>query len=246
MSPRFDDLEEIKIDNSPYTFSAAKLEDLSASEYTLVCICVDQSASVLDFKKDLEKCISNIVASCINSPRADNLLIRLSTFNYTINEIHGFKLLENCNPGDYDNCLRPSGCTALNDACINSIVSVAEYGKNLRAADFKANGIVFVLTDGCENVSTSTVTMVKNEIEQVRKKEKLESLMTLLIGVNINDPNVSSALQLLRTEAGFDKYIEIKDAAPKTLAKLAEFVSKSISSQSKAINTGKSGQIPTI
>ena len=38
--------------------------------------------------------------------------------------------------------------------------------------------------------------------------------------------------------AGFTQYIELADAKANTLAKLADFVSRSISSQSQSLNTG--------
>jgi hypothetical protein len=68
--------------------------------------------------------------------------------------------------------------------------------------------------------------------------ETLESLVSILIGVNVTDQGVSAKLNDLHTQGGFSQYVELKDATAKTLAKLAKFVSKSISSQSTALGTG--------
>ena len=244
--PRLDNLEEIKVQNSPFTFSATKMEDLGASIYTLVSICVDESGSVLKFKNDLEKCIANIVQSCASSLLADNLLLRLLAFDHEVREIHGYKLLENCNLADYDNCLRIRGSTALFDASLNAILSAAEYGKNLRKSDFSANGIIFVLTDGDNNAGKTTQKMIHEAIDEIRHNEQLESLITILIGVNVTEPQISRYLNDFHKNGGFDHYREIQDASPKSLAKLAQFVSQSISSQSQSINNGQSAVIPTI
>jgi len=62
--------------------------------------------------------------------------------------------------------------------------------------------------------------------------------VSILIGVNITDSMVSQALNDFNTRAGFTQYVEIGNASKSTLAKLAQFVSKSISSQSQALGTG--------
>jgi uncharacterized protein YegL len=233
-----DDLEQHKPALGNYGFSAVRLEDLGATEYTLVTVAVDSSLSVGGFVADLEKCIQSIVNSCKLSPRADNLQLRLVEFNSRVGEIHGFKLLESCNLNDYVNIINPRGTTALYDATENAVTSTAVLGEKLTKNDFDANGIVFVITDGEENNSAIGLSSVVESFQNVAKKECLESLVSILIGVNITDTYVAQALQSFNDDAGFDKYVELDNADPKTLAKLAEFVSKSISSQSQSLGTG--------
>jgi hypothetical protein len=67
-------------------------------------------------------------------------------------------------------------------------------------------------------------------------------MMTILVGVNVNDPQVSQCLKDLKDQAGFTQYVELKDATASSLAKLADFVSKSISAQSQALGTGGPSQ----
>ena len=104
------------------------------------------------------------------------------------------------------------------------------------------NGIVFGITDGCDNASTCSAADVKAALAQAMKTESLESIITILIGVGINDSYVSATLNNFKTEAGFTQYVELAKADAKTLAKLAEFVSKSISAQSQALGTGGPSQ----
>ncbi len=50
--------------------------------------------------------------------------------------------------------------------------------------------------------------------------------------------SIKQYLDDFRTEAEFTQYVPINEADQSSLAKLAEFVSKSISSQSQALGTG--------
>ena len=137
-----ENMETKALPTGSFGYSAAKLEDLGASEYTLVTLVVDESGSVYHYQPDMEKCIKEVINACRLSPRADNLMIRLVCFNDEMREVHGFKLLEQCNPEDYKNILAPGGTTALYDVAENAISASADYGKSLTDNDFDVNGIV--------------------------------------------------------------------------------------------------------
>ncbi len=130
-------LDQIDLPNSHYGYSATRIEDLGATEYTIATIVCDVSGSTASFTFDMESAITRIVQSCKYSPRADNLLLRLVVFDDTLSEVHGFKLLENCNLADYGGVLRPGGSTALYEAAENAVSSVINYGQKLSAGDFR-------------------------------------------------------------------------------------------------------------
>ncbi len=184
----------------------------------------------------MEKTIGSIVESCRQSPRNDCLLLRVIAFNNRTREIHGFKPLMDCNPGDYTGALNCGGSTALYDASLDGVESLTAYGSQLTADDYNVNGIVIVITDGGDNVSTNGIPEVKMALESVVTDENLESLVSILVGVNVN--SCSRMLNEYSTNAGFTQHVDAGDATPKTLARLAAFVSKSITSQSQAIGTG--------
>ena len=231
---------------SHYGFSATKIDNLGASEYTLASVVVDVSSSVAGFAKDLTKAVKEVVRACKYSPRADNLMIRVTEFSNRLGEIHGFKLLENCNESDYDKALTVGGSTSLYDASVNAVEATTTYADDLKKNDYDANGIVVVITDGDDNTSTLTVNSVKDALAKTVRNESLESLVTILIGVNIQDPHISQRLQSFKTDVGFTQYIELDKADAKTLAKLADFVSRSISAQSQSLGTGGPSQSLTI
>ncbi len=155
------DLEQHNLPTGQFGYSAIKLDDLGASEFTLVTIVNDVSPSVSGYIKDMEQVLRHVALACKHSPRADNLLVRFVQFSEKLYEAHGFKALQNCNPDDYDDCLKIGNLTALYDAALNSISATGDYAKKLTNQDFQVNGIVIIITDGLDNVSVANEDMVK-------------------------------------------------------------------------------------
>ncbi len=231
-------LNDIDLPNSNYGYSATRIEDLGATEYTVATIACDVSGSTTGFTTEMEAAITRIVQACKFSPRADNLLLRLVEFDDSLDEIHGFKLLENCNAADYAGRLRSGGSTALYDATENAVSATVSYGQQLSTNDFSANAILFVITDGCDNASKLPAKRVKEALKHAVTSEALESVVSILIGVNVQDQMVSRQLRAFQRDAGFTQYVELETADAKTLARLAHFVSQSISAQSQSLGTG--------
>ena len=115
------------------------LQNLGAAEYTLATIVNDVSGSVASFRAEMEAALREIIGACKYSPRADNLLVRLVTFADRLDEVHGFKLLEQCRVEDYRKVLRVGGNTALYDSAENAVAATADYGEQLTRAGYAAN-----------------------------------------------------------------------------------------------------------
>ena len=239
-------LDTFALPTGTYGYSAISLDDerIGATEYTLVTVAVDVSGSVGGFKTEMEEAIKEIVASCNKSPRKDNLMIRIVTFDDNMQEMHGFKLLVDCQPSDYTDCLTIGGCTALFDATNNAIAATNDYAKKLGDNEFDANAIVVILTDGCDNASNEASTAdVKKTLQASVREESLESMLSILVGVGVGGySGVQQHLDAFKNEAGITQYVEIADANSSTLAKLAKFVSQSISAQSQALGSGGCSQ----
>ena len=236
--PSLATLEQKKLPTDNFGYSATRLRDLQATEYTLVTLIVDATGSVAGFEKDMEGVIKAVVEACKYSPRADNLMLRVVFFNTSLEEKHGFKLLQECSPGDYDQVLNPNGYTALYDASTNGIEATNHYGKSLTKNDYAVNAIVVVITDGDDNASTLSQKDVKKALADAVKGENLESMVSILVGVNVQSAQLKDVLDKFHKDAGFTQFVAMADASAKKLARLAEFVSKSISSQSQALGTG--------
>lgn len=243
--PKFQDdseMENHQIGGSHFGFSATKISDLGASEYTLAVVAVDVSGSTSGFRKEMEGALAQVVKACRKSPRADNMMLRVLLFDSSLKEFHGFKPLPNCNEADYADCCSPGGTTALYDAVYAGVRSAIEYGKQLTAQDYSVNAAVFVVTDGEDNASKCTAKMVADALTEATKSEALESIMSVLIGVGTGSSVLNSYLDDFKQKAGFQQYVAIADASEKNLAKLGGFISQSISSQSKALGSGGASQ----
>lgn len=222
---------------SNFSFSATKIDDLESTEYTLVTIVVDTSSSVYEFKDTLLKMVKAIVEACKKSPRAEYLMLRVLTFASSLDELHGFKMLNMINADDYKP-FNPNGMTALYDATYSAIGAEITYAQNLIKQGYNVNGCLYIITDGEENNSSVTIDEIKRKIGTSMKQEVIESLLTVLIGLNTSG-SVSKSLSMFKDKAMLSVYIDAGDATPQKLAKLADFVSSSISSSSMVLGTGK-------
>lgn len=237
------DTNTIVIPGSNFKFSAVRTEHLGASEYTLVNICIDVTGSVSGMESDLRKCLVTMIESCKKSPRSENLLVRVFLFSTSmpggIEELHGFMPLADIDPQAYG-AFRTGGYTNLLDAIYSAVASTNAYAKQLADNDFASNGINVIITDGGDNDSTMTANQVKKEIERGLHAEFIESDIILLVGINA--ASCKNELEHIQKTVGIDKYIDAGDVTPGKLAKLADFVSQSISNQSQALGTGGPSQ----
>ena len=230
---------------SGFEFSGVEMDSLEASEYTLANILVDESGSVGGFVKELEQCIKTAVEACQKSRRSENLLMRVGKFGShianSVEEIHGFNILSNIDVKNYDGTIQPNGATPLLDATLDSIETMEAQAKILVDQEYLCNGIFFVITDGGENASrNASFKKIKDAFQRIRKTEELESIKSILIGVD--DAHCQSELDDFKKKCGIDEYISMGDVSPGKLAKLAQWVSQSVSSTSQALGSGGPSQ----
>lgn len=236
----FDDMQVATASN--FAFSAVRPEKLGAVEYTLVTIVTDKTGSISGHAAALLESKKSVVQACQRSPRAEFLLLRSTEFNSRVEEVHGFVELNKLDPSTFPapNC---HGTTALFDATYAAIAATNEYAKTLADNEFQVNGIVFVVTDGDDNESVQTPASIAAEMVRGVRNEWIESLNVVLIGVNAQQ--YAQSLNDFKNQAGLTQYVDVGDATPQRLAKLADFVSRSISSQSQALGTGGPSQALT-
>lgn len=218
-----------------FAFSGVRIETLGASEYTLVTVVLDKTGSVSGFANELFEIKKRIVEACRKSPRADFILLRVIEFNSRIDEVHGFVPLPQVDASTYvvPNC---TGMTALYDASFSAIGATNAYAKTLADQDYLTNALVVIVTDGDDNVNSLSVSDVARELNQSIVGEHLESLKTILVAVNARD--CEPKLRQFAIDVKIDEYVDIGDASSKKLARLADFVSQSISTTSQSLGTG--------
>jgi len=239
---RFDnqDMDTIQLPNTNFTFSAVKPEKLGATEYTLVTIVMDKSGSLGGFENDLLEMVKKVAEACQKSPRADNILLRFVTFANRVHEEHGFIDVLTIDLKDYAafNC---NGGTALVDASYSAIEATAKYSKILLDQDYSVNSILYIITDGDDNGSVHGFNDLKKSIEDVQKSELVNSMTTILIGLNTSE--CGGYLETFKDSSGITHYLDMGDVTASKLGKLGGFISKSISSQSQSLQTGQQASI---
>lgn len=229
-------------DTSSFTFSGVSVDVLEANEYTLAHLLLDMSGSVNSYHSDLIKMVKTVVETLRDprAPFAENILFRLVTFNGTVYEEHGFIPLTSININGYDAITSPSGMTSLYAACMNAAEATEQYGLNLSRQDYTVNAINIVTTDGGDNDSSRrfTAASVKAMTKGLIAKEAVESIRSILVGVNTQYGDVKQDLDTFFQEGGFDQYIDIANATPSAMSKLAGFISQSVSMQAASNGSG--------
>jgi len=249
--PKLKDIDASEIGKTSFGFNYSHIgvDKLEASNYTIVHITTDKSGSVAGFSKELEDINKTCVESCQDSPESENLLIRSTAFDsdlsgVDIEELHGYTLLSAIDPNQYDGSIIPRGGTPLYDATLDAILSLTDFGQKVWEDQHICNSILFVITDGDENDSQNKdVKIVREAMDELHRHEQIESFVSILIGLNTSNQRVADFLNNYHKDAGFDAYIDIKNSTKKELAKLAKFVSQSVSSQSQHCGSGGPSQI---
>jgi len=231
-----------------FGFSVTKptaLVDYS-TEFTLACIILDISPSVNPFKAGIRGALIAAIKGCQMSPRIDSIMARAVLFNSVLEELHGYVPVGTIDPDAYKQ-FECAHLTALHDAIGEAVDSMLIYGKRLRDSDFTVNGCLYAVTDGLNNDSSKyDVDDLCALFKDAVQGEKIESLLSVLVGVNadeyIEGRRIGDVLQELQQKVGITQYIDIGKATPKELAKLGGHISKSVSSQSMHVHSGGPSQ----
>lgn len=237
-----ENLQSFTVPGAAYGYTGTPINMLTSFEYTLVQCLLDESGSTNSFAHDMEQCVKEIIKTLRGSPRADNLMYRHCHFATGYREFHGWKPLGNINPEDYTGCYKPGGSTALYDSDDRALKELRDYAQQQAKMKYLCNGFYFNITDGRDwPGSTLKPSHVHETLKSVVADESLESLVTVLIGVNKQD-DVQRDLKEYAKIVGYTQYIPLDEANAKTLSKLANFVSSYISSQSAALGSGGPSQ----
>jgi uncharacterized protein YegL len=236
-------MEENKFDTfetqNQFHYSAVPMDELGATEYTIVNLLIDTTGSMCGFQEVMAEGVQKIVKKLQGHPKSENLLFRVATFESWngIQEIHGFTPINSVDVNKYK--IETGGATPLYDATLDSIETTKEYAENLiKSGNVDClNSIYFVLTDGEENDSDkANLTKIKEAMDKIRRSKDLESTMSILIGVN--SVACENELKEFHRKAGFNHYLTIED-----IEKLTDFIENAVSSTSMVLGTGQSADL---
>lgn len=227
-----------------YVYTGQPVEKLGGSQYTLVTLALDMSPSIEEYVPDMEAMCQEVIKACQKDPNSEAIMMRFIGFHEDVVELQGFTELRHYDPAQFNNVIKISRATALNQATMNAVISTAEYGKQLVNGDNMCNGVLFIITDGRDNMGGVTPSEISNAIKDIRKDEgaeTVESINTILIAAS-DDSYVVSSIKKFHQEAGLSQLVEMGEATANNLAKLGQFVSQSVSSTSQALGSGGPSQ----
>lgn len=223
---------------SNFQYTGVRFERLKNAGYTLVCILVDTTGSTMGYVNDFHNLILKVIGACRVHPMKESLLIRVCEFNSAVGvkEIHGFIPVINTKDSDYPK-LVAQGATPLYDAMYSAVGSIDDYARQLTDKEYNVNGVAFTITDGGNTHSAVGLKDVAALMTGAVSGEHLESFRHILIAAGAEVSHLASDAKLAGAE-----YVPIGAADEKTLAKLADFISGSISATSQSLGTGGPSQ----
>ena len=236
-------------ENTAFNFSGIDPDDLvnPEDEYTLVSLAEDVSPSTSNCRKAMAEGMKTVNLACKKDPRAAKIMVHSARFGSSIQEVHGFKPINDINADDYKPSRSIGSSTCLYDAIFNAVSACSHYAEILdKSGDISSNAIIFVFTDGMDNSSSVGPKTILDKLEEIKMKEVLESIKIIILGFNDSSSSYQSSvakyLQDLVDALGLDQYVDIGPMTPAQAAKVFGFVSQSISSQSQHLGTGGPSQ----
>ncbi|MBI4814668.1 MAG: VWA domain-containing protein [Deltaproteobacteria bacterium] len=202
--------------------AGAALEDIMASEVTLVTVLVDRSSSI--GARRLEDAVragqSALLDAFVGSKERDSILVALWTFATSVSVVHSYVPAKDATRLDGKN-YRSSGSTVLYDVWCDALAANVAYAQRLRDGGTPSKSVVVVVTDGEDTGSKRT------QADCARISKDLlasESFVLAFVGVG-RDVNFRAVAKGMGVPDGC--IAEEKTATPSALRHVFQMVSKS-------------------
>lgn len=217
-----------------YNFGNFDPNKIDVSETINAVFVVDTSGSVGRYVNELNQAYNDFLARMQKSHAADQLLVSVIEFNSTVHTTNGFMPIKSMQPVDFSKKI--TGATALYDACKVGLKNAIDYRKSLENSGVNCKTLLFVITDGEDNASSSNPSEVKGMIKDLLQEERnIFSFESILFGVGN-----SSEFERAKDEMGIGHVAKVGMTAD-DIRKMINFISSSISS----VSTGQGFSAPT-
>ena len=133
----------------------ASVADLDASDATLVCVVLDMSGSMDPYRRAVVLAYEAMLRALSASKGAASILLSTWAFADTPKLLRGYEPVSWHRPLD-DADYRPEGMTALYDTLLACMTGLVAYGQQLLDHGVPNRRVLFVLSDGADNVSRSS------------------------------------------------------------------------------------------
>ncbi len=200
-------------------------DDIDTDETINAVFVVDTSPSITSYVKDLNRAFNDFTQTLQKSHIAPRLFVSVLEFNSEVFVTNGFKPITSIPKMDFSK--RIKGATALYDAVLTGLKNALDYRENLENSGIETKTLIFVLTDGWDNMSKHNAHEIKLILDSIRQDEQSAfSFSSILFGIG-----GVSGFEKIKNEMGFDHWAKVGTSG-KELRKMIGFISQSISSVS--------------
>lgn len=200
-------------------------DEIQVDETINAVFIVDTSSSVRTYVNELNHAFNDFTESMQKSHVADKLMVSIIEFNSKVSVECGFRPITSINQMDFSKKI--GGMTALYDGVLTGLKNAVEYRQNLENSGIETKTILFVITDGGDNVSKNPAHMIAKEIKEQAKDERSAfSFTSIMFGVG-NEADFRQAQQ----DMGIQHLAKIGTTGDE-MKKMIGFISQSISSLS--------------
>lgn len=156
-------------------------EDIQTDETVNCVFVVDVSPSVQTYIADLNNAFNDFIAQSQQSHLADQLLVSVIEFNEKSWVKTGFQPVSHVPTINFTPC---GGGTALYDAVFKGLKNALDYRQTLAVSGINTKTLLFVITDGEDNSSSTPAISVKNALQAIYADERNTfTFQSILFGV---------------------------------------------------------------
>ena len=170
------------------------LEDITASDVTLITLLIDRSSSIAD--RRLEGAVREgqnaLVDAFSGAKERDAVLMALWTFGSDASVLHGYVSVDDAVKLDAKS-YRPGGSTRLYDTWCDALEANATYAQRLRDGGIPSRSVVVVVTDGEDVGSKQTAGDCARQSAQLLATEQF-TLAFVGVGKDVDFHGVAKAM----------------------------------------------------
>ena len=223
ISPQTSSLITGNLGNLVLAGAAGKdLEDITASDVTLVTVLIDASSSISDrgLEKGVREGQNALLDAFAGAKDRDAVLLACWTFCGTMDVIHSYVPVPDATRLDTKN-YRASGSTALYDTWCSALAANVAYAQRLRDGGTPTRSVVVVVTDG-EDCGSKRTPADCARISRDLLASELFTLALVGVGTDVNFEHVAKSMGI---PAGC--ILWERDATPSGLRRAFQLVSRS-------------------
>lgn len=196
------------------------IEAITSDEIVNIVFIVDQSPSVENFMPAMNQHFANFIEHFKQSHHSEKIYTKIITFYANVVEETGFVHIENLHTFSFG--VGGHG-TAVNDACILGLQELEAWNSQLLSQGISSKNLIFCITDGMDNESSSDARDVKMRIEKMSRGEIMMDFQTIFIGVSHGEN-----WERISHSMGFHHTASV-GKSPKEIRKMINIISQSVS-----------------